>query len=124
MGAAPVYPFGRSDYVLVHELVHALSDVAGVSAVTMACPDGYDNLEEFTAVVIRNVYESEVSGSAASLWGGHDGRRLALLLREGRGFYNRYKPYMQAVCRNHPLLCRELKSGANIKHNPFVYCAI
>jgi len=124
MGMAPVYPFGRSDYVLVHELVHALSDVSGVNAETMACPDGYDNLEEFTAIVMRNVYESEVSGSGARLWGGHDGRPLPLLLVSGSGFYNRYKAYMEAVCRNHPLLCRELKTGTNITHNPFVYCSV
>ena len=50
-------PGYRADEVLFHELVHATRDMAGV-----ACPDEidrYDNLNEFFAIVICNIYLSE-----------------------------------------------------------------
>lgn len=116
---------GRSDRVLLHELVHAMSDVAGVNAKTMTGPDGYDNLEEFTAIVISNVYAAETSGGTPpNLAGGHGGQVLPLLLHSSLAFYNRYKKYMQNVCDNHLRLVRLLKTATGISHNPFVFCTL
>jgi hypothetical protein len=114
---------GRSDCVLLHELVHAMSDVSGVDARTKSAPAGYNNLEEFTAVVITNVYAAETSGGTPPLLSGrHDGRALPLLLRGSRPFYERYRTQMQDVCDNHRRLARQLKLATGISHNPFVYC--
>lgn len=122
MGQAPLNLVGRSDYALLHELVHALGDVSGVNAKRMAGPAGYDNLEEFTAIVVANVYRSENGEGHGILVGGHGGQKLPLLLTGGQAFYNRYSSYMQQVCANHPRLAKELKQATGISHNPFVYC--
>jgi Effector protein len=78
----------RSDYVLLHELVHAMSNVSGVNATTMAGPANYKNLEEFTATVITNVYAAEDSGSTPpNLAGAYDNRSaLSLELRDPLAF--------------------------------------
>jgi hypothetical protein len=123
MGQSGTLVFRRSDHVLLHELVHGLSDVSGVSAEMMGAPAGYDNLEEFTAIVVTNVYVSEIGGPISDLVGGHDGRRMPPKLNSGQAFYNEYPEYMQTAYANHRWLTRELKSGGNaISHNPFVYC--
>jgi hypothetical protein len=122
MGQAPVNMLGRSDYVLLHELVHAMSDVSGMRADRMGAPAGYDNLEEFTAIVVANVYISENGEGYGSLVGGHGGQTLPVLLTGSQAFYNRYSSYMEQVCLNHVWLAKELKKATGIKHNPFVYC--
>lgn len=122
MGQAPVNLLGRSDYVLLHELVHALSDVSGTNAGSMGAPTGYDNLEEFTSIVVTNVYISETGGGYGSLVGGHGGQRLPVLLTGSQAFYNRYSTYMNQVCSNHPWLTNELRKATGISHNPFIYC--
>lgn len=116
---------GRSDCVLLHELVHAMSCVSGVDAGTMAGPEHYDNLEEFTAVVISNVYAAETGGvTPPNLAGGHGNQVLPLLLRDSRAFYNRYRRYIQDACDNHPALAQQLKKATGISHNPFIYCDV
>jgi len=113
----------RSDCVLLHELVHAASDISGVNAEHEAAPDHYKNLEEFTAIVIANVYFADVCGAMpTNLVGGHDGTVLPLLLKDSQAFYNRYRQYMQNACDNHPELAKALKAATGIAHNPFIYC--
>lgn len=50
-------PGYHADEVLFHELVHATRDMAGLSCPTEM--DRYDNLNEFFAIVITNIYLSE-----------------------------------------------------------------
>ncbi len=112
-----------SDRVLLHELVHALSDVSGHNAVSETGPAGYKNLEEFAATVVTNVCVSETGGSIDDLME-YGGQRSPLLLANGQAFYNRYRLYMQNVCMNHRLLARELKAATGIRHNAFIYCDV
>lgn len=123
MGQAPVNLVGRSDYALLHELVHAMADVSGMRADRMGAPAGYDNLEEFTAIVVANVYRSENGEGYGMLVGGHGGQTLPVLLTGSQAFYNRHSSYMEQVCLNHGWLAKELKQATGISHNPFVYCA-
>ncbi|MGH6813313.1 MAG: hypothetical protein ACREDM_13585 [Methylocella sp.] len=123
MGQAPLNLLGQSDYVLLHELVHAMSDVSATRASGMGGPAGYDNLEEFTSIVVANVYISEVGGGYGRLVGGHGGERLPLLLTGSQAFYNRFSNYMEQVCANHPWLAKQLKQATGIAHNPFVHCS-
>jgi hypothetical protein len=52
-------PGGAPDETLFHELVHAVRDTQGVSAVGFSMKKGFDNAEEFAAIVATNVYLSE-----------------------------------------------------------------
>jgi hypothetical protein len=118
-----------SDRILLHELIHGLSDVSGTNAELVGAPNPWGNLEEFTAVVIANVYEAECSGVGRPLLlYGHSftpmqGGKLELL-RNSQNFYKQYANEMQSVCTNRPHLARQLKTATRISHNPFVYCSI
>lgn len=118
---SPAY-LGRSDDVLAHELVHGLSQISGRNAATMGGPAGYGNLEEFSAVVVANVYRSEKQGAAAFLRSGHDDSRLPASLSNSRAFYAKYKVFLDQVYRNLPGLSRELSAGTGIAFNPFIFC--
>lgn len=122
MGLAPDTTAGLSDSILLHELVHAMSEVSGVLADQMGAPTGYDNLEEFTAVVVANVSRSENGQGYPKLREGHGFGTLPVLLTGSQAFYNRYSSYMEQICANHPWLAKELKQATGISHNPFVYC--
>jgi hypothetical protein len=53
-------PGSAADEVLFHELVHAMRRQAGVSTSnTRKVSAGWDNLEEYTAVVLTNIYMAE-----------------------------------------------------------------
>jgi hypothetical protein len=115
-------PTNRADCVLVHELMHCLASLSGKFAFYHAAPRAFDNLEEFTAIVITNIYLSETG--AQRLVGGHHGEILPAELVPGKAFYDAYKEPLQQVCKNHQGLVRTLRAGVNIAHNPFLYCAI
>src|SRR5262249_38031013 len=97
-------------------------DVSGVNAMHEGAPPQYENLEEFTAVVIANVYYAEVVGAMpATLLGGHGGPILPPMLKDSPVFYNRYRQHMQDLTDNHPEFVKKLKVATGIAHNPFVY---
>jgi hypothetical protein len=56
-------PSNRPDEVLLHEMVHAARDMKGVSYL-LPMAKGYENEEEFLAIVITNVYLSEKGQTA------------------------------------------------------------
>lgn len=119
-----------SDEVLFHELVHAMSCVEGTQ--TKSVPfqgeigeylkDSFDDLEEFTAMVIANVYRSECE--RPGLRGSHKSGNLTELNCTGQEFYNFYQKDMQQICTFHPMLAKDLKRAVNIPFNPFVYCQV
>jgi len=120
--ASPAY-LGTSDDNLLHELVHGLSQVSGHNAATAGGPAGYQNLEEFTAVVVSNVYRSEKQGNSAFLRLNYASTgMLPMPLRSSSAFYQKYKSWMDQLFRNLPGLSRELSAGAGIAHNPFIFC--
>ena len=65
-------PGRDGDEILLHELVHGLSSLVGRLADSMAGPAGYSNLEEFTAIVISNLYASETNRPLRNDHGGFD----------------------------------------------------
>lgn len=115
----------RSDRVLLHEMVHALSDVSGRNAKSgyWSTVAGYGSLEEFTACTVRNVYTSE-TGSPVGELKDHDDQPLRLLLTSSVEFYNQYRQAMQEICINHRFLARDLKRATGIQFNPFIYCNV
>jgi hypothetical protein len=60
----PGGPGFKADEVLFHEMVHAVRAIHGVSTSTFRMGGGYDNEEEFVAVVVTNVYLSEKKQTA------------------------------------------------------------
>jgi len=119
--ASPAY-LGTSDDNLLHELVHGLSQVSGHNAATAGGPAGYQNLEEFTAVIISNVYRSEKQGDGAFLRMNYSSTAmLPMNLRDSGAFYQKYKTYMDQLFQNLSGLSKELSAGTGISHNPFIY---
>jgi len=55
----PGGPGFNPDEILFHEMVHAVRDAQGASASGYHMGKGYDNAEEFAAIVVTNVYLSE-----------------------------------------------------------------
>ena len=119
-----------SDEVLFHELVHAMSCIEGTDTtfVPFLSPlgdlmyDSFDNLEEFTAIVIANVYRSECG--RRGLRASHKGKHMMELEASGQEFYNFYQQDMKQMCMFHRMTARELKRAVNIPFNPFVYCEV
>jgi len=132
MGPVPGRMNIYSDEVLLHELVHAMSVLEGTSAnetpfqhpKRQDMVNQFQNMEEFTATVITNVYRSEM---------GRPGIRMDYDVLEinpykdnmsGQSFYSSFKEDMQQVCAIHPLVAKELKRAPNIPFNPFAFCEI
>jgi hypothetical protein len=60
----PGGPGFNPDEILFHEMVHAVRDTQGASTSGYKLGEGYDNAEEFAAVVTTNVYMSEKKQTA------------------------------------------------------------
>ncbi len=57
-------PGMNPDEILFHEMVHAIRATQGVSTTGFKMSNDYDNQEEFTAVVVTNIYLSEKKQTA------------------------------------------------------------
>lgn len=70
---APQAPGSKPSEVLFHEMVHAYRQMRGLSYTlpTLGGRARYDDLEEFAAVVLTNIYTSEVFGTTALLRADH-----------------------------------------------------
>jgi len=77
-----------ADKELLHELVHALRDMEGHSnqVPTTGTILDYENVEEFLAVLVTNLYASERYGPLAQLRFGHGDDQLQGSLRTSAGF--------------------------------------
>ena len=73
IGVSFVGPGSKPDEMLLHELVHALRIIAGRLNSKRKVPfqKQYDNMEEFLAILIANIYRSEYS-SRKHIRAGHD----------------------------------------------------
>jgi hypothetical protein len=96
-------PGGRPDEVLLHELVHSLRIVRGLS-LCQFMGDDYDTVEEFYAILISNTYRSECG--YRTLRASHFGK-TNLVDTDDTRFYARYKDkidfflgQMQPLCRS------------------------
>jgi hypothetical protein len=118
----PLAPAFSADEVLLHELVHGMSGLRGRLASTLPGPQGYryDNLEEFTAVLITNIYISE-KGLQGALSADHEAGILKAPLTDDKVFFQTFKDDMMKVCTNHGELAVMLKTATGIGFNPFKF---
>ncbi len=106
------------DEILVHELVHAARHTTG-SRIRRRVPrqPHYDNIEEFYAIVVANIYRSECgrSGVRNSNHGGHE-----LMFVSGEGFLKLHfnRMHLRRFRRQHDTLVKKLKE-INTYFNPF-----
>jgi hypothetical protein len=118
-------PGVKKDEILLHEIVHGMRQMSGTSRCA-AVPDspGMHTVEEFMAIVISNVYRSELNLPGLR----NDHRGFAVLpadQSDSQKFLNKdkdkptsnYKRMMQ-LKQEHPLLCNDLKR-VNATFNPF-----
>lgn len=118
-------PGVKKDEILLHEMVHGMRQMKGTSRCA-ATPDnpGLDTIEEFMAIVISNMYRSELNFS--DLRADHRGfLALPADLTDPQKFIDKdkdkptsnYKRLMQ-LKGEHPELCNDLKK-VPAAFNPF-----
>jgi len=121
----PVGPAWGADEVLLHELVHGLNSLKGNLRMTGGAPDGFDELEEFTAITITNLYTSQVGGTLRQDHNGHSPLpSKPLNLCDPQVFYNKYRDAMQDCYRFHRSLAGIYKGWgpSMVQFNPFRFC--
>ncbi|BDC49909.1 hypothetical protein F183_A22250 [Bryobacterales bacterium F-183] len=121
-GKCPNEPGRGGDEILLHELVHALSSLSGKLTLTSNSPNGFTNLEEFTAITVANVFSSQTNRALRADHGGFD--RLSPKLSDSQSFYSKYSVYMQQICANHRGLAFQLAQLKSIHFNPFTLCTL
>ena len=118
-------PGVKKDEILLHEMVHGMRQMHGTSRCS-ATPDnpGLDTVEEFMAIVISNVYRSELNlpGLRADHWGfmplaGDVSSSQAFIDKDKDKPTSNYKRLMQ-LKMEHPELCNNLKK-VSATFNPF-----
>jgi Effector protein len=99
-------PGGRTDEILLHEMVHALRMSKGKS-LCVSFGDDYDTQEEFYAILITNIYRSE--NRYTVLRANHFGH-LPLMrpLTDDGAFYQRYKLWIDILVNEWNPLCKSL----------------
>jgi len=108
-------PGGRSDEVLLHELVHALRMAWGTN-LCLGMDDGFDTIEEFYAILITNIYRSECGYK--TLRADHNGKeKLPDALANDAAYYKRYKEKIDKLAQDYPVLCKTIAAVPS-KFNP------
>jgi hypothetical protein len=116
------YSVAAADEILVHELIHAIRDMAGLS-VCRRVPrqPHYGTIEEFFAIVVTNVYRSE-SGRHGVRNSNHG--KFEAMYCSGEQFlkleFNRR--HLRQLRRQHPLLVADLRR-IEVYFNPFRHMA-
>jgi hypothetical protein len=118
----PAGPGYGADEVLLHELIHGLNSIKGNLRLTGGAPDGFDGLEEFTAILITNLYSSQTGRALRYDHRGHD--PLPQRLRNPETFYSRYRDAVRDCDRFHSSLTSIYKNfdARLVPFNPFRYC--
>jgi hypothetical protein len=121
-------PGMRVDEVLLHELVHGLRRLVGRQGIT-PIDSIWDSDEEFVAVLVANIYSSEIG---RPLREGHIGlgwgsvckpaitSRLPKSLEDPKQFlaYKNFRSLVQQFVNTHPTLASGLRSLVKVKFNP------
>src|SRR5262249_51922405 len=97
-------PGSAPDEVLLHELVHSLREMEGHlnQVPTTGTNLAYENIEEYLAVLVTNIYVSERDGPLAQLRFGHGGGLLPPSQQKSAGFLaHRHKPPLLPALRRH-----------------------
>jgi|SRR5215204_713932 len=111
-------PLALADEILVHELLHAVRDMAGASfRRRVPRQPRYDNFEEFYAIVVANVYRSECGRSGVR---SDNHSTFESMYVDGKGFLRLHfnRMHLQRFCRRHENLAAEL-SKISTYFNPF-----
>ena len=104
-GSSQSGPGTRPDEVLLHELVHAVRDMWGVSHVCSKVGGGYDNVEEFYAILVSNMYMSEQH--QATLRANH-GAYSPMKKEDEKNFLKTYHSLIEAFTEDQPFLASQL----------------
>jgi len=121
----PPGPGNGADEMLLHELVHGLNSLKGNLRMTGGAPDGFDGMEEFTAILITNLYTSQIGGTLRHDHRGHTPLPKAPLnLCDPQVFYNKFRDAVQDCYKFHPSLGTIYKSwdASFVPFNPFRFC--
>jgi hypothetical protein len=119
----PAGPAYDPDELLLHELVHAMNSAKGVLRLSGGAPGLFDNLEEFCAILMTNIYSAQTH---RNLRRDHDGHQLLpQALCNDQAFYTKYADYVDSVYKYHPQLAAVYKfwgtDKAFLPFNPFTY---
>ncbi|MEL6522822.1 MAG: M91 family zinc metallopeptidase [Pseudomonadota bacterium] len=110
---------GRATELLLHEMVHAMLGMRGLidPTPTTGAAAGYHGRNEFNAIMVTNIYRSELSPTAA-LRGSH--HMTWENLDNPEQFYTRHRTLVDAFCNKVPQIARRL---AGIRRATFNPCA-
>jgi hypothetical protein len=114
-----------ADEVLLHELIHGLNSLKGNLRMTGGAPDGFDGLEEFSAILMTNLYTSQTGGVLRQDHRGHTALpKLPVNLCDPQIFYNKYRDATQDCYKFHLSLGQIYKSwdASFVPFNPFRFC--
>jgi hypothetical protein len=116
---APTGPGAKPDEILLHEMVHGLRQMMGRAVFEQVAGNpGMDNYEEFAAIVISNVYRSELG--ITDLRKDHAGfSPLSGPETTAATFKSTYDRYLSAMDIEQPGLCQNLRR-VQCTFNPFV----
>lgn len=104
--------------VLLHELVHAVRGLVG-KADANPTGDAYKDLEEFYAIVVSNIYRSELG--KIGLRGGHGGESLPANQRDNAAVFlntGQNRKRLERLQREMPEFFRDVGAAVMAKWNP------
>ena len=102
------------DEILFHELVHAIAASHG----TLNCTpmvDGFDNMDDFRAILFTNIYSSETGRKLRKNHHGHS--ELVTDKFMPSNFYETYKVQIKTCCQELAMLSQQL-ALVNCSYNP------
>ena len=111
-----IEPFFGSDDVLIHELFHTARAMQGLSYFEKT-NDLYDDLEEFFAILVANVYLSE-TGRNNLLRADHVRSSIVNLDMNSKDFWEKYEHRILKLKKQNPRFFN-LMAQVNCQFNPF-----
>lgn len=111
----------NADSVLVHELTHALRSGMGIFQRKQTCND-YLNEEEFFAILIENLYRSELNKNGEALilrWHHHGAVEMPPKLADPAFFFQFHKEKIVRMQHEMPHFVTTLMDIRDIGFNPF-----
>jgi len=119
----PTGPGFGADEMLLHELIHGLNSTKGNLRLTGGAPDGFDGLEEFTAILLTNLYTSQIGRTLRYDHRGHE--PLPEKLRDPKAFFDRFPDAVKDCNRFHSSLTSIYKGwdASFVPFNPFRFCS-
>lgn len=114
-------PGSDKDSLILHEIVHAIRNARGLRNGCKPAPPDYDSYEEFVAIVVTNVYDSELRRPPRRNHHGFD--KLSDKMSASDAFYGKFKEHLAPIRNDHPNLCAALKKATALSFNPFAVMA-